>query len=184
MINLLPPGLKEQIHYARLNRLTLRYVRVVAVVLVVLAAIFVWTLHLLSAQAAAVTADVNDKQKTIAQLSNTLLPKAKDASERLNAIKFVQGTQTRFSAVVADIAKVLPQGVSIDSMTLTGNDAQPVRIGVSSTSYDGVLAFRNALTTSPRIAGADIESIAQKPQAGAAAFAASIVIGFLPGKAK
>jgi Tfp pilus assembly protein PilN len=180
VINLLPPDLKDQIRYAKLNRLVLRYLRVVVVVVVVLAGIFAGAFYLLDQQTAVVTADVADKQKTIAGFNTSFLPAAKNASDRLNAIKYVQATQTRFSAVVADIAKVVPQGVSIDSMTLTGDDKTPVTIAVTAQSYSQALAFRNALITSPRIAGADLESIS----ASGSTYQTSVVVAFKPGQAK
>lgn len=180
MINLLPPGIKEQVRYAKLNRLVLRYVWTLGVVVVVLAGVFAGAFYLLQLQINAVAADVSDKEATITKLNKTFVPKAKDASDRLNAIKYVQGTQTRFSAVVADIAKVVPQGVSIDSMTLTGNDRTPVRVAVTAQSYAAALAFRNALTTSPRVAGADLESISGNGNT----FQTSVVIAFKPGMAR
>jgi Tfp pilus assembly protein PilN len=181
VINLLPPDLKEQIHYAKLNRVTLRYLWVLVAVVLVLGGIFGGTFYLMNQQAAGVAADVADKQKTIADLSRTFVPKAKDASDRLNAIKYVQGTQTRFSALIADIAKVVPQGVSIDSLTLTGDDKTPVTIAVTAQSYDAALALRNALITSPRIAGADLETISAT---GTGTYQTNIVIAFKPGQAK
>lgn len=181
MINLLPPTIKEQIRYARINRLALRYLRISLAVVVVLGGVFGGAFYLLEQQAAQVAADVADKQVMIADLNKTFTPQARDASDRLAAIAYVQATQTRFSEVIADIAKVLPQGVSISSLTLTGDDTKPVKVAVTSTSYDGALAFRNALTTSPRVAGADLETITSNSNGG---FETSVVIGFKPGKAK
>lgn len=180
MINLLPPAHKEQIRFAKLNRIVMTYVRLIVVVIVVLGAIFGATIYWVGQTTAAVEKDVAIKTATIAGLNKTFTPKAKDASDRLAAIKFVQTSQTRFSAVVADIAKVVPQGVSIDAITLTGNDKAPVRINVSTSSYTGALAFRNALITSPRIAGADLESIT----AVSSGYQTSIVVAFKPGQAK
>jgi Tfp pilus assembly protein PilN len=117
-------------------------------------------------------------------LNKTFVPKAKDASERLNAIKFVQDTQTKFSTLIADVAKILPQGVSIDKVTLTGDDKKPVRLQVSSKSYEAILALRNSLVASSRISGADIESINQKSGDPVYSFKASVVVGFKPGLAK
>jgi Tfp pilus assembly protein PilN len=117
----------------------------------------------------------------IKALDLTFTPKAKDASDRLAAIKFVQSSQTRFSSLVADIAKVVPQGVSINSMTLTGDDKAAVRIAVTAQTYSQALAFRNALITSPRIAGADLESIAASAGGG---YSTSVVVAFKPGMAK
>jgi len=181
VINLLPPELKDQIRYAKLNRLAIQYVRVSVVVVAVLGVIFAVSLYQLGQQTKSVAADVSEKQAVIAALNKTFTPKAKDASDRLNAIKYVLATQTRFSAVIADIAKVVPQGVSIDTMTLTGNDKMPLRISVTSTSYAGALAFRNALITSPRIAGADLETISSN---NGTTFGTSVVVAFKPGMAK
>ncbi|GAC1372944.1 MAG: hypothetical protein NVSMB39_7200 [Candidatus Saccharimonadales bacterium] len=180
MINLLPPEQKEQIRFSKLNRMALNYVRILLLVIIVLSGIFGASIYWLSQVTAGVTQDVAQKTATIAQINKTFTPLAKDASDRLAAINYVQATQTRFSAVVADIAKVVPQGVSVDSMTLTGDDKLPVRIAVSANSYSGALAFRNALITSPRIAGADVESIS----ANAGTYQTSIVIAFKPGQAK
>lgn len=181
MINLLPPDQKEQIRYAKLNRLALRYVRISIVVTVILGGIFGGSFYLLKQQTDAVTTDVAQKEAMIAALNKSFTPKAKDASDRLAAIKFVQTSQTHFSAVVSDIAKVVPQGVSIDTMTLTGDDKAPVRIAVTAQSYAAALAFRNALITSPRIAGADLETISSND---GSRFQTSVVIAFKPGMAK
>ncbi|HVQ44041.1 MAG TPA: PilN domain-containing protein [Candidatus Saccharimonadia bacterium] len=181
MINLLPPDQKEQIRYAKLNRIAIVYVRTSVAVAVVLGVIFAGSLYLLHQQTTAVANDVAEKQATIAALNKTFTPKAKDASDRLAAIKYVQVSQTRFSSVVADIAKVVPQGVSIDSMTLTGDDKTAVRITVTAASYAGALAFRNALITSPRIANADLETISSNTSGS---YQTSVVVAFKPGQAK
>lgn len=181
MINLLPSDQKEQIRYAKLNRTALGYVRVLVAVVVVLGAIFGGAIYQVGKQTDAITADVAAKTATIAALNISFTPKAKDASDRLAAIKYVQTSQTKFSAVIADIAKIVPQGVSIDTMTLTGDDKVPVRISVTASSYAGALAFRNALITSSRIAGADLETISST---SGSSYQTSVVIAFKPGLAK
>jgi Tfp pilus assembly protein PilN len=181
MINLLPPDMKEQIRYAKINRLTLRYLRTLVAVVAVLAVIFGGTFYLQGQQLTLVKADVAGMQAEVDALNKNFTPKAKDVSDRLNAIKFVQGNQTHFSAVVEDIAKVVPQGVSIDSMTLTGDDKAAVRVAVTAQSYAAALAFRNALVTSPRIAGADLETISAN---SGGSFQTNVVIAFKPGMAK
>jgi hypothetical protein len=181
MINLLPPTQKEQIRYAKLNRIALRYVRVLLAVVVVLGGIFAASVYQLRSVTTGVTKDVDQKTAMIALLNNSFTPKAKDASDRLNAIKYVQDTQTHFSAVIADIAKVVPKGVSIDTMTLTGDDKTAMKIIMTTSSYAGALAFRNALITSPRIAGADLENITSSD---GIIYQASVVVAFKPGQAK
>jgi Tfp pilus assembly protein PilN len=179
MINLLPPPLKEELRYSRLNRLALAYLRLALMVLVVLTAIFVGTIFYLNLQADQVARDVAVKEREIAANAE-FLKSAKDASDRLNAIKYVQSTQTRFSLLLSDLAKVLPKGTSIDSITLTGDDKKPIRVAVTGSSYSSMLAFREALVKSPRISGVDLENITENNGSAQA----SVVIGFKPGQAR
>jgi Tfp pilus assembly protein PilN len=180
VINLLPPSIKSEIRFAKWNRLALAYLRVLVAVVIALAGVFGWALWQLGDQEHQVAAKVADKQAAISKLSKSFLPKAKDASERLNAIKFVQTSQTHFSNLIADLVAVLPKDVNIEGLTLTGDEAKPVTMDVSAKSYDQVLALRNSLENSKRVANADIVSI--NNQSGS--WTASVIIGFKPGQAK
>jgi Tfp pilus assembly protein PilN len=181
MINLLPPDIKEQIKYAKLNRLALQYLRVTVAVVVVLGVIFAGAFYFIGQQTATITSDVTSEGQTIAALNGSFVPEAQSASDRLTAIAYVQSTQTHFSSVIADLAKVLPQGVSIDSITLTGNDLTPVDLAMTAQTYDEALAVRNALATSPRIANADLESISSNTTNE---YQVTVVVAFKPGEAK
>ena len=181
MINLMPPDIKEQIRFAKLNRTTLRYLWGAVVVVLALGGVFEWAIYTLNAQTKTASAGAAEKQQTIDKLTNTFVPMAKEASDRLSAIKTVQANQTHFSAVIADIGKVEPTGVIIKSMTLTGADKVPVVIVISASNYNAALAFRNALANSPRVAGADLESINANNDGS---YDANVVIAFKPGQAK
>lgn len=180
MINLMPPPLKEQIHYARMNRVVVGYMRVILLVLVVLAGVFGYAVYLIRQQTSQISTDVANKESQLASIKKTLLPKAEDASERLAAIAYVQSTQTRFSKLVSDLASLMPIGVTIQNMTLTGDDQTPVTLVVSAGSYDEILALRDSLATSPRISGADIVNISGK----GTVWSGNVVIAFKPGQAK
>jgi len=180
MINLLPPTLKTEIRYAKWNRLALAYLRVSVAVVIVLAGILGWCVWQLHSQEQDVAKKVTERQAEISKLSQEFLPKAKDASERLNAIKFVQTSQTHYSDVMSDLVAALPKDVDIDTMTLMGDETKPVTMTVLAKSYDQVLALRNSLASSKRVAAADIVSITNSGTARNA----SIVIGFKPGMAK
>jgi hypothetical protein len=71
--------------------------------------------------------------------------------------------------------------VSIDSMTLTGDDKAPMQIAVTAQTYASALAFRNALVTSLRIAQADLETITSNTNG---TFQTNVVVAFKPGQAK
>jgi Tfp pilus assembly protein PilN len=185
MINLLPPDLKEQITYAKFNKIVVHYVRLTVVIAIVLAAIMVGSFYYLNLEVAAAQSNVTAKQQTIAQYKSTILPKATDASNRLNAIAYVQETQTHFSKLISDLSLVIPQGVALNTMSLTGNAAAPVQISVDSQTYDEVLALKNALLTSPRVQAVDITSIIQLyPAQYGYNFQSILVIAFKPGEAK
>lgn len=179
MINLLPGAVKEQLRYARLNALALKYMRLLIAVMITLTGVFGASLYFLRQEASALAKDVADKQAAIAQLA----PKTKEAqtaADRLKAIKAVQASQTRFSLLLDDLAKVLPKGVSLDSITLTGDDTKPVQINVVGIGYNSILEFRDAIVQSPRIGGADLVNVTQ----AGTTYTASVVIGFKPGMAK
>lgn len=185
MINLLPPDLKEQIKYAKFNRTVVRYVKLTIVVAVVLGGILAGSFYYLNLESTAAQNNVSAKQATIAQYKGSILPKATDAANRLNAIAYAQTAQTHFSKLLSDLAAVMPQGVSMNTIALTGNAAAPVTITVDAQTYDEILALRNALLTSPRIQAADINSIiATNPPQYGYNFQGSLVLAFKAGEAK
>lgn len=179
MINLLPSDIKLQTRYAKYNRITIGYVRLVIAVTIILAGIFAGTIFYVNRETAQVAKSVQDRQ---AELDTKLAfqKKAQDISDRLAAIKSLETSQTRFSVLLDDLSKYLPQSVSLEGITLTGDDKKPLSIAIAANSYDSILAFRNAVLLSPRISGADLVSITSN----ATGFAGNVVIAFKPGQAK
>ena len=179
MINLMPPAAKEQIRFAKYNRVALHYLQLVVAVVLVLAAIFATAIYFLDHQVSSLSSDLTSKQQTIASFAPAKATAA-DAAARLNAIKYIEGTQTKFSQLLYDLAAVLPKGISINGIALTGDSNKPVVVSVQGTTYDQVLAFHDAIVTSPRISGADLENIT----ATTTGYQANVVLGFNPGQAK
>ena len=179
MINLMPPAIKEQMRYSRYNRQALHYLQLLMLVLVILGGIFVTAILYLDQQVNLVTTDLTTKQQAIAAFAPDQKV-ATDAAGRLAAIKYIESTQTRFSQLLYDLAAVLPKGVSISGIALTGDSTKPVVVAVNGTSYNDILDFRNAIVTSPRISGADLQSITSSN----GAYTANVVLGFKPGAAK
>jgi Tfp pilus assembly protein PilN len=179
MINLMPPSVREQIRYARYNRIALRYLQLVVLIIVAVAAIFVAAIIYLGHLNAIVERDLESKKQTIAGYASDKA-KATDAASRLATIKSIAASQTRFSQLLYDLAAVLPKGVSISGIALTGDSSKPVVVSVSGSTYDSILGFRDAIVTSPRIAGADLQSITST----ATGYEANVVIGFKPGQAR
>jgi Tfp pilus assembly protein PilN len=179
VINLLPPTMKEEMRFSHYNRQALLYLQLVILVLVVLASIFTISILYLDRLTTSVNADLETKQTAIASFGLDLKV-SQDAAGRLAAIKYIESTQTRFSQLLFDLAAVLPQGVSISGIALTGDSNKPVVVNVNAGTYDQILAFRQAIVTSPRIAGADLQTITTS----ASGFSANVVLGFKPGSAR
>lgn len=179
MINLLPASIKSEQRFARLNGRLLHYIWLVAVITAILAVIFGGTIFYLNLSEYQAKQDVSATQTSIHGY-DSFNRTAKATSDRLIAIKTIQVAQTHFSLLLQDIAKVLPQGTSLNGITLTGDAAKPVQITVLANSYDNALAFRNALASSPRVAGVDLVSI-NKDDSG---YTTSVIIAFKPGAAK
>jgi Tfp pilus assembly protein PilN len=179
MINLLPTDLKEQIYFAKLNRKAVGYLKLSILVVIVLGVLFGGSLVFLDSQSIKIAKEVAKTEIEIAA-TQPFRTEAIGVSARINSIKEIQATQTRFSILLDDIAQILPAGVSIDSISLTGNDKTPVKLSVTGGTYESVLELRDALVTSARISGADIENISKS----GTTYTGSVVIGFKPGQAK
>ena len=179
MINLLPPDVKTQIRYAKYNRMAVGYIKLIVGVVVIIAVIFGGSIYYVNSETDHIAQGVRDRQ---AELASSLVfqKQAKEASDRLLAIKSLAASQTRFSVLLNDLAQYLPQGVALEGITLTGDDKKPLSITVSGSSYDSILAFRNAVLLSPRISGADLVSITNNTSG----FQANVVIAFKLGQAK
>ncbi len=179
MINLLPQEVKSQISYAKYNRLILGYIKLFLGVIIILGGIFGGTIYYVDTQTRHIAQGVKDRQNELT--ANLAFQKqAKEASDRLQAIKSLAASQTRFSALLNDLSQYLPQGVALEGITLTGDDKKPLSVTVSGSTYDNILAFRNAVLLSPRIAGADLVSITNN----AAGFQGNVVLAFKAGQAK
>jgi Tfp pilus assembly protein PilN len=180
MINLLPPELKIEIAYAKRNAIMVRYIMLTVAIAVVLTGAFIGS-HLYLNQRLSDTAASIASKDTIAASYKTVETEAKTLNSRVAAIKAIQDSQPKFSAVLSDLAKTVPKDVSISGLTLTGIDSTPVTISADAVTYQSAVDFRDALAASPRISGADIGSITGSAAAG---FHVDITIGFKPGEAK
>jgi Tfp pilus assembly protein PilN len=180
VINLLPPDFKQEMVYAKRNAILVRYIGLLVVVWIVVGAGFYGSHIYLNQKLSEAADSIDAKAKTAAGFKE-IEANAKTLNSRVAAIKAIQDSQPKFSAVLADLAKTVPKDAAITQLTLTGDDTKPVKISAVATSYATAVSFRDALAASPRISGADIDSISGNITGG---FSVSITIGFKPGQAK
>lgn len=180
MINLLPPQVKAEITYSRRNTVMLRYLGMTIIVAIVAAGMF-WYGHQLAKDLTGQADErTSSKELTIASFSK-LEANAATLNARLTSISTIQKNQAKFSVLLADLAQYMPQGTSVSSITLTGEDNKPVRLTVGATDYKTALSFRDSITRSKRISAADIESINEQTTPGNGAFQVVVTFTFSPG---
>jgi Tfp pilus assembly protein PilN len=182
MINLLPPQIKQEMRYSRFNATLIGYVKIIATVCLLLAGALLGGRYYLNQKIEAANAHVKDAEKQITDYK-PLRDKATQLSSRVNSIITVQKSQARFSELLNDLGEFMPQGTSISSITLTGDDTKPVRLVVAAVDYKTALSFRDNITRSKRISAADIEQIS-KQTSGKAAYVVTVTFIFNPGSAR
>ncbi|MEX0919734.1 MAG: PilN domain-containing protein, partial [Candidatus Saccharimonadales bacterium] len=82
-------------------------------------------------------------------------------NQRLNTIKQLFAQQTKFSTLLEDLADTLPNGAYINSIVLTGDANQPVRVTITASSFSQASLLNEALSMSERIESVDIQSISE-----------------------
>lgn len=181
MINLLPRDLARQLAFAKANARLLSYVHLVTFVILILAGIFAGSIFFLQRQQESLAASLEQSKRDIAEY-RAFEAEAKDAAARLAAIKQLEGEQTRFTTLLADLAAALPRSVALQGISLTGDHTKPVRIVMTASTYESGVAARNAIAASPRIAAADLESVGRAQADGP--FEVIVTLAFKPGQAR
>jgi Tfp pilus assembly protein PilN len=182
MINLLPPEVKQEMRYSRFNAILLRYVRAIAAVCILLAGALIAGRYYLNQKIETATHSLGDTQHQIDGYKQ-LQADTSQLTARIGSITTVQASQARFSELLTDLAEFMPQGTAINSVTLTGDDAKPVRLVVAALDYKTALSVRDSITRSKRISAADIEQVSNQPT-GKANYQVTVTFVFNPGAAR
>ncbi|HSX14858.1 MAG TPA: PilN domain-containing protein [Candidatus Saccharimonadales bacterium] len=180
MINLLPPTVKAETSYAKRNRTVVRYVWLLSLVILIVGAEFAGAEVYISHQKQSYEKDIAAKQSQINGYKD-LESQAQAANSRLKAFKTLVGDQARFSSLLADLAAHTPRGVFINSISLTGDSKQAVKIAATANSYSSAVSFRDALVTSSRIKDASIDDISN-PADGV--YKVNVTVAFKPGASR
>ncbi len=179
MINLLPPELKDQVKFSKHNILLLRLL-ILIVGLSLLLAATLYTAHVFADR------QIEEYSQSLArsqqQLNSyqDLETNVSSLNNRLNTIDQLMSQQTRFSALLEDLADTLPPDAYINSIVLTGQDDQPVRITVTTRSFNQASLLQEALSSSARIESVDTQSIS----AGSNGYNVEVVMKFSEGAAR
>jgi Tfp pilus assembly protein PilN len=183
MINLLPPDIKTEVRYSRYNAIVAHYISLVVVVLLVLVGTQLGSLYYLNQRIKTTNDQITATQQQIGGYHN-LQTQAATLNTRLAAIQSVQKGQAQFSTLLNELAQYMPVGTAISSITLTGDDTQPVRLSVTAVNYQTALGFRDSIARSPLISAADIEAVNAVTSGNTTTYDVTVVFSFNPGDAK
>jgi Tfp pilus assembly protein PilN len=184
VINLLPPSIKEEIHYSRRNATLMHYLSIAVLTSLVLAGALLGARYYLDQKIHDAEATVKQRELTIRR-HKKLETDAKSLNARLASIQTIQKSQAKFSLLLSDLAQFMPKGTAISSVSLTGDDKKPVRLTVDSLDYKTALGFRDSITRSKRISAADIEDIHLVKESGKPnTYKVTVTFAFNPGEAK
>ena len=181
MINVLPPELKQQVKYSKRNIILLRHLLLTLSASALIAAIIFLSLWYSSRQITSLQTSLQERQQERESYKDTET-KVQALQSSLNLIDKLLTERTEYSAVLGDLAAVLPTGSYISSMTLTGEDDKPMQMIVFADSINTAGLIRNSLLTSPRINSADIQSITRDDENNV--FSVDIIVAFEKGQAQ
>ena len=180
MINLLPPETKEQIYFSKVNVVLRRFAVLAAVISLALVGTL-WATHTYADQQIAdLEEEIEERHQELAEYEE-LRQRIVSFDSRLNTIDRLYSQQTRFSALLEDLAAVLPTGAYINNITLTGDSDQPIQITISTQSFDQAGTIGGALSSSERIESVDIQSITS---ATGGRYSVTVVLAFSEGGAR
>lgn len=178
MINLLPPQVKTQLKYSKLNRRLIHYVWILLITIGLVLAMFAVT-YLLIRREIGITREKLMAQQQSIKVYGDIEKEAKGLADRLKAISDVQKNQNHFSEVMSEIATLTPSDVSILNLQID-SEKNTANLTAESSNYASAAGLRNLLAKSPRFANVDIDEL-KKP---ADLYEIKLTIGLKSGSTK
>ena len=176
MINLLPPQAKKELRAGRANRLLLRYLILLGVFAVVLLLITGFVYLYLDNIAKA----ERQRQADTEASSREILSRADEIQSfqsNLSTAKQILSNQTNYSAVLMRTAQVIPDGVTLNSLTLDRSLAgTPVKLDIQAVSETRLQAFKDALNESEYFSNAYYENVVR--QTGEYQYSTTLTVTF------
>lgn len=164
MINLLPPEVKTETNAARVNRLLLRYnIMLLGAIGFLLAAIGLIYVYLGSTKAIAEATIAEN----IAKAGNygTVETEANAFKQDLANAKQILDSDVTYTKVILEIAKVLPPGVVLDTLSLdSASFGTPTTLAANVRDYHTVLQLKDSLQASTIFSNVSIQTISNSGQ--------------------
>ena len=183
MINLIPNTTKEARKYGRRNKTLVGYcLGVMAIGLIGVAIIF-FNLRYVDKDDAQIRKEMRQREVEIQKLETGQKDVDKIA-EQLKTIDKLYAGEIKFSELIPKIGSLLPNGVVLNALTLTGGKASPLQLDVDMESQNLAAVLQQNLVNSDIFEAVDISSIssrgvtAVKPGTKSYPFGATLIATF------
>ncbi len=159
MINLLPVQEKREILAGRTNRLLVRYIVLLAIVIALMLAAFAFVWLYLDTIRSSSQAKIDQNEASSRQL--VAEQQAIDAfRSNLQTAKTILNKQINYSGILLRIAQTIPSGVVIDQLSLDpATFGTPTTLTARAKDEAAVLALKAALTNSRYYSNAHFDTI-------------------------
>ena len=161
MINLLPTEVKEARMYGRRNRSLVGYCFGVIVIGVFTVSIAFFNMRLVTADEARLRTEM-EQQKTIETKLEDGQKEVDKIATQLKTIDKLYSGEVKFSVLIPKIGSLLPNGMVLNALTLTGGKTSPLQLDVDMESQGLAAVFQQNLVNSDLFEAADISNISSK----------------------
>jgi Tfp pilus assembly protein PilN len=161
MINLLPADLKEARQYGRRNRSIVGYCFGVIVIGAATVSIAFFNMRFVMADESRIKTEMESRQVEAEKLETGQKEVDKIASQLKTIDKLYSG-EVKFSDLIPKIGSLLPNGMVLNALTLTGGKTSPLQLDVDMESQNLAAVFQQNLVNSDLFEAADISNITAK----------------------
>lgn len=161
MINLVPTTVKIERMYGRRNRQLLGYSIGLILTAVSVAAIMMAGLQLINSEESDLKAEINEANTEILALEGGI-KEVEAVASQLETAKKLSDLSVHFSDLIPQIGAVLPEGVILNALSLTGGATDPLILDVDLSSADLAPVLSRNLVESDLFEAADISSLTPK----------------------
>jgi hypothetical protein len=161
MINLLPTDVKEARIYGRRNRSLVGYCFGVIVIGVFTVSIAFYNMQLVTEDEVRLRAEM-EQQKTIETKLEDGQKEVDKIATQLKTIDKLYSGEVKFSVLIPKIGSLLPNGMVLNALTLTGGKTSPLQLDVDMESQGLAAVFQQNLVNSDLFEAADISNISSK----------------------
>ena len=183
MINLLPPEIKEDIRYGKLNVQIRWYVGLTAIVVAGVA------MCLLGADLYG-QREVKHLEREHSSLIEKLGPtkslgeEAKVLEAKLLILKALYASETNYVALLEDIEKTIVPGARLQQLELNGDESKALELKFTISEEIIAATLRNSLEASPRFKFVDVQDITTSSDEAGQQITVTYKLSYEPGQAR